>query len=315
MSIKIPRVIGQGAYGCVHKPSLKCKDDNGRSYLNKVSKVLDSEEASSELHQYDKVKNADAAHNYYLGVPDLCNIDNKNIFNLKAIQKCKIGSQILKKLNEDKFKLLIMEDGGINLEEYTNNIKKWNISIENKERCEQFLLESLRIFNGLKVFKRHGLIHHDLKPQNIVYDQIKNRLNFIDFGLMISKDKLIKEAKSSLYDFAMFHWSYPWELEYIDRETFDKTVNSQEEQIKKLKLIHDQIRKRKGIYYEHSKNFFFYSMDTESSLENYQQSCTSYIAGYDRTIKENLHEFGYNKFLEESVNSIDVFGLGIALNY
>ena len=31
-------VIGEGGYGCVHKPSLKCKSSSKASYKNKVSK-------------------------------------------------------------------------------------------------------------------------------------------------------------------------------------------------------------------------------------------------------------------------------------
>ena len=31
-------VIGEGTYGCVHKPSLKCKNKPGLDYKNKVSK-------------------------------------------------------------------------------------------------------------------------------------------------------------------------------------------------------------------------------------------------------------------------------------
>jgi len=315
MSFVIPNVIGEGTYGCVHKPSLKCKDAPTISYTNKVSKVLSEVEADIELSEYDKVKNADNKEDYYLGVPNICDIDNRSVTNLKAIQKCKIGSDVLRKLNNNDYKLLIMEDGGSNLEEFSNKMKTWVINEENRQKCELFLLESLRIFKGLLVFKQHGLIHHDLKPQNIVYNEATNRLNLIDFGLMTSRKKLVKSAKESSYDFSLFHWSYPWEMEYLNKRDFNNIAYSIKKQQDKVELINGEIEKKSGHYYENSKNFFFYSMDIYSTLTEYRESCVSYISGYDRTLKDNFHQLGYENFLNKCTDSIDVFGLGIALNY
>jgi len=315
MSLVVPNVIGEGSYGCVHKPSLKCNNKKDFSYENKVSKVLGYIEADTEYEEYDKVRKADNNQDYYLGLPYVCDIDNKSITNLKAIQKCKIGSDVFKKLKNNEYKLLIMEDGGLNLEEFANKMKSWPVNTENKEKCEKFLLESLRLFKGLLVFKQHGLIHHDLKPQNIVYNETTNRLNFIDFGLMTSRKKLIKNAKESNYDFAIFHWSYPWEMEYLNKDEFDSIENSPTKQNEKIKIINEQIEEKNGVYYENTKNFFFYTVNIYSTLNEYQESCVSYISGYDRTLKENFHEMGYETFLNKCTDSIDVFGLGIALNY
>ena len=59
MSIKNPEVVGEGTYGCVHSPSLKCKDAPAISYLHKVSKLLNLKDAKNELKEYVKVANAD----------------------------------------------------------------------------------------------------------------------------------------------------------------------------------------------------------------------------------------------------------------
>ena len=306
-------VIGEGTYGCVHKPSLKCKDSPNISYDNKVSKLLLSTEAKKELKEYDNVRNADKNNEYYLGVPENCDVDIRNVFNLKSIQKCKIGSEAIKNLS--KYKLLIMGDGGINLEEYTRKMKEWSVSEMSEELCEKFLLESLRLFHGLKVFEEHGLVHHDLKPQNIVYNDKTNRLNFIDFGLMASRDKIIRQAKSSKYDFALFHWSYPWELEFIDKKEFDNVDGYPETQEEIIKELKNEITNEKGKYYDQSSHFFYYSLNRYAQQDEYQQECANYVLGYERTIKNNMNEMKYPKFLQSSVRTIDVFGLGIALNY
>ena len=38
MKKNIPEVIGEGSYGCVHRPSLECNREN-INYKNKVSKI------------------------------------------------------------------------------------------------------------------------------------------------------------------------------------------------------------------------------------------------------------------------------------
>jgi len=313
MSNKQPEVVGEGTYGCVHSPSLKCKDAPSISYLNKVSKLLKNKDAKKELAEYDKVIEADKNKDYYLGKPEDCNLDNRNVINLKSIQKCKIGSDVLKNLSG--FKLLIMKDGGINLEKYTKKMKEWSVSEMNTELCEKFVLESMRLFKGLKVFEEHGLVHHDLKPQNVVYDEVTNRMNFIDFGLMVSRNKVIKQASSGNYGFALFHWSYPWELEFINRLAYKSVFENPEKQEIHVNNVKNEIEKKKGNYYEHSSNFFYFVMDKNSTTMQYQSDCGEYILGYERTIKRNIDELKYKKFLESSVRTIDIFGLGLTLHY
>ena len=45
--------VGEGTYGCVFKPSLKCNTNIG-SYENKVSKVMKNSDAADELREYRK---------------------------------------------------------------------------------------------------------------------------------------------------------------------------------------------------------------------------------------------------------------------
>jgi hypothetical protein len=112
MSEKISEVIGQGTYGCVHKPSLLCKNKPNFSYKNKVSKVLSKKDAKTELKEYNKVKKADKNNEYYLGIPTRCDVDFTKQ-TIEGLEKCKIGMNVIYNLNN--YNLLIMEDGGLNI--------------------------------------------------------------------------------------------------------------------------------------------------------------------------------------------------------
>ena len=49
-------VVGEGTFGCVHSPSLKCKTKKNRNYDNKVSKLLTAEDARDELKELSLFK-------------------------------------------------------------------------------------------------------------------------------------------------------------------------------------------------------------------------------------------------------------------
>ena len=53
-----PEVIGQGTYGCVHKPQMKCKD-RPRKDETTVSKLMTRENANQELGEYSLIDFAD----------------------------------------------------------------------------------------------------------------------------------------------------------------------------------------------------------------------------------------------------------------
>ena len=181
--MNVPKVIGEGTYGCVLRPSLKCKEDIDIPYNERVSKILSLSDSKKELSEYNNIESVDAKNEFYLGKPVSCKIKNTLFSNLKAIQSCKIGSEVLKKM--DKYSLIIMKDGGHSLDEYVEIMGTWAASPENTKKCELFLLDSLRLFKGILIFKKNDLIHHDLKPQNIVYNEESNRLNFIDADAQI----------------------------------------------------------------------------------------------------------------------------------
>lgn len=307
-----PQVIGQGTYGCVHKPSLKCKDSTGISYTNKVSKILRKTDAKKEIAEYKNVDKADKKHKFYLGKPEACELDTTSASNKNAIHDCKIGDDVLRNLKN--YDLIIMKDGGENMETYVKKMKTWAKSEMSTELCEKFLLESLRLFAGLKAFEDNDLIHHDLKPQNIVFNAKNNRLNFIDFGLMQSRKKLIKQANNSKYKWSIFHWSYPWELEFLDKNIFNRISSSSHVQDLQIRTVRNDLNKDTTTYGKHSKTFFHYNINGPTQT-TYDSNCNNYVAGYEMTIKEDMRDLGYEAFLERSMKTIDIFGVGMAMNY
>jgi serine/threonine protein kinase len=299
-----PEVIGQGSYGCVHGPSLTCNNKPKINYSNTVSKTIHKSDAAKEMREYKGISNADQDEDFYLGKPVLCDIQDIPR-NTEAIKKCQIADSVLRNLAN--YKLIIMKDGGENLETYSKTVRTWPLTTESTKKCEQFLLETVRLFYGLTAFKEHDLIHHDLKPQNIVYNEKENRMNFIDFGIMQSKTKitdLLLKGKS--YQYSIFHWSFPWDTLFLNKRNF---VNIKSH--RKAWLI-DHYKRQVGNY-PHINNFFYYSLDPYSVHPNYSDQVNHVFDDYDDFIANESGTFTHPQFVDKCLDAVDTYGLGMAL--
>jgi serine/threonine protein kinase len=303
-------VIGEGAYGCIHKPSLTCKENKIQNYKNKVSKVLNKSKAKIELEEYTSIDNADKSHEYYLGKPVECSVDNTPT-NIQAIEKCKKGAELLKNLGD--LSLLVMDDGGVNLKDYADIMSNWPATPENVDKTERFFIEFHRIFHGIGVFIEKGILHFDMKPQNIVYIAETGRMNIIDFGLTVSlKDKLA-EIEASTNGMARYHWSYPFEFFFLNKneyETFAKIPKP-----KKEEYYQSILREIGGVPDADAskafRSFISFIMDETTDSDTFSE----HMSGFYQTLVVELTMKNYKNFIKQSITSVDVYGLGIALLY
>ena len=151
---------------------------------------MTDENASGELNEFKLIKKADKKENFHLGKPTSCKVEN-NIDNNLAIRNCSGFEPDL----IDNYSLLLLKYGGDDLLKFSKQIKELSSNDANTRMVEHFWLEVSRILFGIKILHDNENIHHDLKHLNIVYNKDKKRINFIDFGLMTTKSKIIKKCK------------------------------------------------------------------------------------------------------------------------
>jgi len=307
-------VIGEGTYGCVHKPSLECDTNKNIDYSNKISKVMTRQDADSELAEYGRIENIDMGHNFYLGVPEKCKVA-PTPENMTAIRKCKNGKKFINKM--DKLSLLLLEDGGVNLVTFADNVATWPITAENTRKIELFWIEAHRLLVGLKAFLDNGIIHHDLKPQNFVYNESTNRLNFIDFGLMNTKDKLVDQSKTSTNYLAKYHWSFPFEIEFLNQNVFTRIATKSDAVITKYyDTLVDNIKKdvHNDIAYAF-RTFFTYVIAKQADKQTHEAIVASFLTDFYQTLMYELKPGKYDEVLNKSLDTIDIYGTGMAFMY
>lgn len=311
-------VIGEGSFGCAIKPSLPCSNKN-ITYKRKISKVMTADNAVKELKEYKNIANIDKEQKYYLGVPIKCHV-KKNKKTIKAIEKCKNLKSNLKKSVEDsmpELNLLVMKDGGVNLKTLANKIEYMEINEKNQQKVKRIWIEMMKLFDGIIAFQKHGFAHHDLKPQNIVYSS-KLGLYFIDFGHMRNMMDEKKKAMNSdnwIYDGPF--WNYPLEIEFLNKDTFmefEKKTDDEKSAIfmKRISDLKNKTDKKKenDAFIKAFSNFIDYVIHNRNDSDK-GLITQKYLMAYRKMMIEQIKSENYELFLDKSIKTIDVYGLGM----
>ena len=296
-----PKLLAQGSYGCVYKPSLHCEEPTKITYDKKVSKFLTKEDAKIELAEYKLVKKSDPRGQYYLGVPETCTPAETQVNQTALQDKCDIRDNYQHLKND---RLIIMKDGGENLSSYADKIQKMPGGPATTQKIRKLWVEVRRLFQGIRAFLDHDLIHHDLKGQNIVYDEATHRLNYIDFGLMERRSESVADAIKSTYAWSKPHWSFPWESTLANQHDFDKFVaQSYDDRDRMTDLVIDKIMKQR----DQTKMMFFGEMRmTEVSEE--------FLSDYRFFYTRGITQMTFPEFIQKHLDTVDIYGVGIALH-
>jgi serine/threonine protein kinase len=200
-----PEIIGEGTYGCVIKPSLKCKDDDNITYTNKVSKVMNEYDAKKELSEYKSLSKIQDIEKYAVTAPQLCKPIMDDTF-LDSVKKCNTRKvRDVYNRNKSNLSMLILEDGGLNLDTYIKKI--FNRSTDEEQKV--FLTSLINLIDGLSFFKTKDIMHRDIKLLNIVYNVNEGKSKFIDFGLMTKMTTFIKKCNNNKEHMARSWYYYP----------------------------------------------------------------------------------------------------------
>lgn len=180
--------IDSGSYGCVFRPSLKCKNKTRKKGVSKLMLKKDADEEVELIKPiYDLTKRYPLIKKHIL-IPDINSvcvpdkISKKDLktfndicyrLNYKGYKASTINTQL------DDFRVLHMDDGGITVKSYISSLKP---------KQEYNIIKSLmNIYKFVIIpMNNNGYFHSDIKDNNILVKQ--HKLKVIDFGLLIRHD-------------------------------------------------------------------------------------------------------------------------------
>ena len=316
--MSIPKKIGEGTYGCVHKPSLKCKDTKIISdYNDKISKIMQNKHALVEMKEYVGINEIDSGNKYHIK-PVQCE-PNISTETKKSVLECNLGKDIVKKM--DNYKLIVMKYGGPDLKQFFDT--SMEDTPKNRERVKNFWIEAVNLFKAVQLFLKNGMIHHDLKPENIVYDESTHSVKVIDFGLLQIKNNIIKKSNQGNYWLSLFHFNFPPEMFFYDKKKWFESKNRIKSNPNlKNKNNNDRFNNLslKGLISpSRFKEDYMDSLNTlirhYLKMEDIKQPAIGEFLDFTENFISHNDNKTYDKFLNDSIDTIDSYGLGMSLMY
>lgn len=238
-------VISKGTYGCILKPSLNCKGqiENDVNYITKIQKSTKVSMRESSIGE--KIKKYDK---YFAPVLKTCAVSLATVDD-DELEKCEfINKQDTNaKYESNKIKYV----GEYSLIDYFE--KKTASSKDAKKFMKQIINSHLILLDGINLLFSLGIIHYDLKANNIICQTNNGRPILIDFGMSVDITKFENPDYDYEDAFGIYGPEYgPWCIDIcvltymttvIGKTWKDKTMTRKD--IKKI--INDYITKNTGI--------------------------------------------------------------------
>lgn len=261
-NLKGGKMIGEGGFGCVFYPSITCKgkEGKGKKYITKLQ--IHKEAAANEIRIGKRLKQILHYPDYFAPVLSYCPI-KQNKLEDGIVKECNA-------LNIDGDKTIISTKmsniKGTTLFEYFKNTTKIGL----KKTMHEIIYTFNYLVETFNILIRHGIVHFDVKSQNIMFDTEKNIPILIDFGLSMYK----KDMKNEKLMRNQFYGYYPQYYYWCPE-------------------IHILA--------------FIYNKNIDLSTSIIKQICTD-IVTKNRILNNSLSDKEINKYMKELINNyIDIF--------
>jgi serine/threonine protein kinase len=340
------KLLGEGGFGCVISPPLKCKDKHFSSipysidskYISKLVEYNEDEddEIMAELKFGEKLVRIDPTQKYFSPMINGCNFykqksndieyqyykpvenSNNSSYNSNINQKCKV-------YEDQEYLNLISKNAGINIKEALNS-KDPNILVYFKNN---YINIFKHLCNGIKILHKNNILHKDIKSLNLMFNYNQNidkaKITIIDFGL---SDELNKD-KYSLTDLYYFVASgtenyKPLEiiiiyniLSVLKKNKYKEASNFKKVVIDKIVKIYKNISENYSRKYFFTKNGFLYKNNT---LNKNIQKETKYGVDieqiemiFDKIYKELIDNIFIKNLMyhQRYITKWDIFSLGL----
>ena len=206
-------LLSQGSYGCIFRPGINCQGSAAENDKYVTKMVQEKTVTNNEKHISELIQKIPNYEENFAPIIENCSV------NLATIDKKTIGEcEIVRGEEEGKIELNKIKYVG------KNTLGKYLVLElkENPYRFFEILLEThMILLENLEQLYNSGIVHNDLKENNIVCRDGDGRPIIIDFGLSIDKERArlpeTSHPTSSLYEYFFKYTAdyIPWCIDIV----------------------------------------------------------------------------------------------------
>lgn len=304
------KFLGEGTYGCVFHPTIKkCNILNANTNTNSkqsnyVSKVFTNvTEAHKDFNQGKVMSRIDSNNDYTIVPISMCELTLKELKDVEVeYGKCnKLAEEYME--YSDGIVQVVYSEKGIPLDDY---MKQNKLTVSNVLDIAEYLIK------GVKFFKDNKVIHHDIKPPNIVMTA-DNKPKYIDFGLSQEYSTFFEHAfganyrywskEMGLYD-AIRGYVYPpdvRDLKYGICEIWKKKYSDTKE------VFLENTKKYGTLLSDYGKYLPDLFDEIMGKVYDEKMGCV-YDASSNKMVSSDVDKL--DKLFEPFLDKFDIFGVG-----
>jgi serine/threonine protein kinase len=246
-------IIGQGTYGCAIHPEINCKT-KGVGSSKKLSKIQILDKYSKmEIAIGNYIKKKIPHYSYYFApIIGHCGLKIADIQHTE-VNKCEILYKKSKSETAPENKFINSKIAYVGKQTFEKYFTKYLEDIhthphphKKRDYLKAVLDAEYYLLNSIDILYKNGLLHLDLKHNNIMYNAHQKAFVIIDFGFAIQREFLTFENITK-HKFGIATNSYfPWCVEIIllsqiwkwqDHETITLTEKITDKHVDDLKRI------------------------------------------------------------------------------
>ena len=236
--------IGEGGYGCVLKPGLTCKgkEMKTKKFITKIQ--VENSTSRREIEIGNMVKKIPLSKKYFAPIISSCDYKHKVVQMVSNKYNCSFFSKHPNK------KFTIARLPYINGDDYK---KYLHSNIDDNKFVYAFIHGYSYLLFSLYMLNKHGIIHYDIKGENIMYDKSRDIPIIIDFGLSIIKKDIKPKFNDPDYIDRLSNYFYVYAPDYslwcLDIHYLCFIINHPNSDVK------NEIENMVTIYMQNNKSF------------------------------------------------------------
>lgn len=289
------KLLGVGSYGCAYNPPINCID--GDEHPNAITKLMFSHDANNEMKEYNVIKEVDPEGQFTVSALRVCKPDLSSADLQKYVKET---CEPTKDKKPEELALIVLENGGIDLEKMVKNINRISDTDVRRHEIKKMLVRMMDIITGVDRFKEAEVIHRDIKLQNIVFNENTGATKFIDFGLAISFADVVTESEQNQYWLGKdIFWSVPPYSLFFSRKRWNNLTRKYPHEF--AETVKPKLKKLFEDYFgSYLERYHYHEKIVNHMLNSTEQTVTRLYGSY--TFKE---------FLRDSCNLLDMYNVGI----